>query len=303
MDIAFQITTPDLTFRQLRNRAIETAAPIKNRCGDIVRRGEDGAGGDTGLAPSQIWYCGRLKNQCRCGDCDGRCGLIDGCPCWDCLLLLVDEGILKVNRVGRVARQGNARGMGGWTGLPLSAVWYCGGRNNDCRCGQCDGRCGRDNGCPCQYCLELLSLPREELRFPPLPFVTRTDITLVDEAQEITNTEGREDEGEDEEGGYDVEIEQGRSIENNEPHAHVQPSAPPVEGYLPTGCSSAVDESSIGGCVGVERPPLCRVCLSEVVQMAFMPCGHSCSCARCSARLSGCPICRSHIEQALRIYL
>ena len=35
-----------------------------------VRRGGSGSGGDTGLAPNRIYYCGRRMNQCRCGMID-----------------------------------------------------------------------------------------------------------------------------------------------------------------------------------------------------------------------------------------
>ena len=61
-----------------------------NRCGDVVKLGgtNGGTGGFTGLSPDKIWYCGKWKNECRCGSCDGQCGPNDGCPCNACFELL-----------------------------------------------------------------------------------------------------------------------------------------------------------------------------------------------------------------------
>ena len=38
-----------------------------------------------------IIYCGRkyvLNHMCKCGSCDGNCGLNNGCPCPTCDLIL-----------------------------------------------------------------------------------------------------------------------------------------------------------------------------------------------------------------------
>ena len=61
-----------------------------NRNGDAVARGsaDKKDGGFTGLRPFQIWYCGKKKNECKCGNCDGRCGPTNGCPCQDCYSLI-----------------------------------------------------------------------------------------------------------------------------------------------------------------------------------------------------------------------
>jgi E3 ubiquitin-protein ligase Mdm2 len=60
-----------------------------NSAGDYVAAGYGIDGGDTGLLPNDIYYCGRMKNQCRCGSCDGMCGPIDGCPCSSCFLFTI----------------------------------------------------------------------------------------------------------------------------------------------------------------------------------------------------------------------
>lgn len=39
----------------------------------------------------------------------------------------------------------------------------------------------------------------------------------------------------------------------------------------------------------------CKVCMDAVVAIAFLPCGHACSCVECSKSLGSCPICRSSV--------
>lgn len=43
---------------------------LRNSDGYIVWKGgqRGGSGGDTGLSPSLVYYCGRRMNQCRCGN-------------------------------------------------------------------------------------------------------------------------------------------------------------------------------------------------------------------------------------------
>ena len=116
---------------------------LLNRAGDEASKGgsRGGNGGWTRRSPSEVWYCGQRRNQCKCGSCDGRCGPANGCPCDDCFVLMEARGA-KVNRAGHVAIKGGSRGgHGGWTGRSPSEVWYCGQRKNQCKCGSCDGRC------------------------------------------------------------------------------------------------------------------------------------------------------------------
>ncbi|XP_055696733.1 baculoviral IAP repeat-containing protein 8-like [Phlebotomus papatasi] len=47
---------------------------------------------------------------------------------------------------------------------------------------------------------------------------------------------------------------------------------------------------------------LCKICLTEDVAMAFIPCGHFIACETCSRTLQMCPICRKNIERALKIF-
>ncbi len=65
---------------------------IRNRDKIAVKKGSaiSSFGGDTDLRPSQLYYCGRRMNQCRCGPCDSRCGPTNGCPCNACLDLAMN---------------------------------------------------------------------------------------------------------------------------------------------------------------------------------------------------------------------
>ncbi len=78
------------------------------------------------------------------------------CPICDydvCLSCAPD----RVNGKGDRVRLGAAGGSGGFTGLQSGAIFYCGEKKDECRCGGCDGRCGPTNGCPCASCYALLS--------------------------------------------------------------------------------------------------------------------------------------------------
>ncbi|KAG2488809.1 hypothetical protein HYH03_012608 [Edaphochlamys debaryana] len=50
--------------------------------------GAEGSGGDTGRRAREVFYCGGVMGQCRCGRCDGQCGPTNGCPCHACAELL-----------------------------------------------------------------------------------------------------------------------------------------------------------------------------------------------------------------------
>lgn len=50
----------------------------------------------------------------------------------------------------------------------------------------------------------------------------------------------------------------------------------------------------------------CKICMDEMVECAFKPCGHACSCYDCARHLrfslGRCPICRAVITEVIRIY-
>lgn len=47
----------------------------------------------------------------------------------------------------------------------------------------------------------------------------------------------------------------------------------------------------------------CKICFSAKADIAFVPCGHICSCINCSERLFNCPLCRSLITTSVRVYI
>jgi hypothetical protein len=137
--------------RKFSVKARSSLSRLRNRDNVIVKKGSSKSrlGGDTGLRPSKLYYCGRQMNQCRCGGCDGICGPTAGCPCNACLDLIRNRDKVAV-------KKGLGPGIGGDTGLHSTQLYYCGRRMNQCRCGRCDGVCGPNNGCPCNACLDLV---------------------------------------------------------------------------------------------------------------------------------------------------
>ena len=125
-----------------------------NRLGHQVKRGNGSSdGGSTRLRSDEVWYCGKSKNQCRCGGCGGGCGPGNGCPCDDCYQVLISNN--KINENGDKIQKGRVNGTGGFTGRPSDQVWYCGKQKSICMCegvNKCNGICGPNDGCPCEDC-------------------------------------------------------------------------------------------------------------------------------------------------------
>jgi len=48
---------------------------------------------------------------------------------------------------------------------------------------------------------------------------------------------------------------------------------------------------------------VCSICQDRVKCIAFVPCGHLCSCELCSLTLSECPVCRTPITMKCRIFV
>ena len=46
----------------------------------------------------------------------------------------------------------------------------------------------------------------------------------------------------------------------------------------------------------------CRVCFEKAIREAFLPCGHILCCVDCGNQVEACPLCRRHIDNAVRIY-
>ncbi|CAF4307618.1 unnamed protein product, partial [Rotaria sp. Silwood2] len=47
---------------------------------------------------------------------------------------------------------------------------------------------------------------------------------------------------------------------------------------------------------------LCKVCMNAPIDCVFLNCGHLCTCVNCSQQLSECPLCRSFIIRAVRVF-
>lgn len=54
---------------------------------------------------------------------------------------------------------------------------------------------------------------------------------------------------------------------------------------------------------GPDDTKLCIICCDNVVELAFVPCGHAITCRACSTEMFDCCYCRQEIHDRLRIYL
>ncbi|XP_048129131.1 putative E3 ubiquitin-protein ligase XBAT34 isoform X2 [Rhodamnia argentea] len=75
-------------------------------------------------------------------------------------------------------------------------------------------------------------------------------------------------------------------------------SAPLISDLPPVGSSGSKEDGSEETC--------CVVCLDAPVQGACVPCGHMAGCMSClekiKAKKTGCPVCRTKIDQVIRLY-
>jgi hypothetical protein len=46
----------------------------------------------------------------------------------------------------------------------------------------------------------------------------------------------------------------------------------------------------------------CHICLERELKIAFLPCGHLCSCVMCAVGFTHCPIGRQSMEEIVRIF-
>jgi ATP-dependent DNA helicase PIF1 len=53
----------------------------------------------------------------------------------------------------------------------------------------------------------------------------------------------------------------------------------------------------------IENDDSCVVCLANTKNIAFIPCGHICSCEVCYKNINQCPICRSEINSIVKVYI
>lgn len=48
---------------------------------------------------------------------------------------------------------------------------------------------------------------------------------------------------------------------------------------------------------------ICKICMDNQIDAAFMPCSHVVACTSCAMRCNVCPVCRADITQAQKLYL
>lgn len=48
---------------------------------------------------------------------------------------------------------------------------------------------------------------------------------------------------------------------------------------------------------------LCKICFTDEMKIAFLPCGHIFTCVECAIKLEHCPVCRESFKMVMRVYL
>ncbi|CBY30349.1 unnamed protein product [Oikopleura dioica] len=55
-------------------------------------------------------------------------------------------------------------------------------------------------------------------------------------------------------------------------------------------------------CLSLAAEMACKVCLTKKINTVFVPCRHQCCCSDCAKRLELCPICRTRLKSAFRVF-
>eukprot|EP00742_Colponemidia_sp_Colp-10_P021986 GILJ01025895.1.p1 GENE.GILJ01025895.1~~GILJ01025895.1.p1 ORF type:complete len:326 (+),score=13.80 GILJ01025895.1:3-980(+) len=95
-------------------------------------------------------------------------------------------------------------------------------------------------------------------------------------------------------------------VRNHQPGASLS-HAEPVVNSADAGNASTVRTVQPVASMSIEPQvgalPLCVVCMSAVVQVALLPCGHAHLCGECASCVNRCPACRKRIALQIRIFL
>ena len=196
-----------------------------------------------------ILYCGKeytTENYCICGDCDGKCGKTNGCPCSICSIILgynlylnnkfyCDEccNLLVKTTLKEISKHNN-------------------NYENGFRCNHCTKsfkdtfcsvyHCYKCNFDLCQIC-SYKNLNNKKIEFPNLP----EEETLEKKISNLNISEEKNDK-------ENIDVR-------------------------------------------------CVICLENNKNYLFLPCKHLACCENCSKNIKNCPICRKKIDSTLKIYI
>jgi len=77
---------------------------------------------------------------------------------------------------------------------------------------------------------------------------------------------------------------------------------PPMLSAVPTTALTAVP-ATVLPTMEMDDGISCVVCMEQSRSHVFIPCGHMVTCVNCSLDLTNCPVCRTSIERAMKVYL
>ena len=224
-----------------------------------------------------IIYCGRkyvLNHMCKCGSCDGNCGLNNGCSCPTCDLILGYNIYLNNNMI--CGRCKNAL-LIKITLIELKNIdngYETGFVCNKCRLHYHNSfcqiyHCFKCNFDICQICA-YNTIKGKKLSFPYLPKINFVNPEEnKNEKMEIKEEKREEFKKENKE-----ELKEKNKVEDKE---------------------EKDDEN--------EDNMKCSICLDNNKCMLFLPCKHVSCCEKCAENLDSCPLCRNPIQSKIKIYL
>ncbi|KAJ1566480.1 hypothetical protein HK405_009646 [Cladochytrium tenue] len=284
------------------------------------------------ISSGNTYYCGRNLGQCRCGNCDGRCGPTNGCPCDSCLRLTqavirgdssIDQQLrndaMFLVRPAKVPAATVRRILSGM-GREVSddddddddseeddiSLIYCGriilGRK--CVCGNdCGPRCGPTDGCPCYDCIEML-LGNIGTDTNLVTAAMSTEMLLenmIEQAAAESAMAARAAGAPMARGLTSTATPRGETIALPMDRGRSVPARAALH-TLPTPASTppAARTSAAAHAAAAENE--CIICCSEPKSHVLVPCGHQTLCGPCADSVSSCPICRVDVTARVKVF-
>uniref|UniRef100_A0A182SCC4 RING-type domain-containing protein n=1 Tax=Anopheles maculatus TaxID=74869 RepID=A0A182SCC4_9DIPT len=97
-------------------------------------------------------------------------------------------------------------------------------------------------------------------------------------------------------------VEMGLEVEPTAAAAAVSPTVPRVSGRAGVlDSDEAISPVSSVTAAAVTQYAECVVCMEQLVQVIFIPCGHMCCCSGCHTEINDCPMCRAYIERKIKV--